>query len=61
MELGGNTKAVLLTAGLIFIWALLLGVWKYRQKAASSDGEAHAYVDTRSSSERVRHQARPPL
>jgi hypothetical protein len=46
MELGSDTKAVLLAAGLIFIWALLLGVWKYQQKAASPDGEAHAYVDT---------------
>jgi hypothetical protein len=46
MDLGSDTKAVLLAAGLIFIWALLLGVWKYQQKAASPDGEAHAYVDT---------------
>jgi hypothetical protein len=46
MELGGDTKAVLLAAGLIFIGALLLGVWKYRQMAASADGLAHPYVDT---------------
>ena len=46
MELGGDTKATLLAAGLIFIWALLLGVWKYRQMAASPDGLAHPYVDT---------------
>ena len=46
MELGGDTKAVLLAAGLIFIWALLLGVWKYRQMWASPDGLAHPYVDT---------------
>ncbi len=46
MELGGDTKAVLLAAGLIFIGALLLGVWKYRQMAASPDGLAHPYVDT---------------
>jgi hypothetical protein len=45
MELGGDTKAVLLAAGLIFIWALLLGVWKYRQIAASPDAQAHVYVD----------------
>ena len=45
MELGGDTKAVLLAAGLIFIGALLLGVWKYRQMAASPDGLAHPYVD----------------
>ena len=46
MELGGDTKAVLLAAGLIFFAALLLGVWKYRQMAASPDGLAHPYVDT---------------
>ena len=46
MEIGGDTKAVLLAAGLIFIGALLLGVWKYRQMAASPEGLAHPYVDT---------------
>jgi hypothetical protein len=46
MDLGSDTKAVLLAAGLIFLWALALGVWKYRQKAASPRGEAHIYVDT---------------
>ena len=46
MELGGDTKAVLLAAGLIFLWALLLGVWKYRQMATSKKGLAHPYVDT---------------
>ena len=40
MELGGDTKAVLLAAGLIFLGALLLGVWKCRQMAASPDGLA---------------------
>jgi hypothetical protein len=45
-ELGGDTKAVLLAAGLMFILALVLGVWKYRQMATSSDGLAHPYVDT---------------
>jgi heme/copper-type cytochrome/quinol oxidase subunit 2 len=45
VELGGDTKAVLLAAGLIFIWALLLGVWKYRQIAASPEAQAHVYVD----------------
>lgn len=45
MELGGDTKAVLLAAGLFFIWALLLGVWKYRQIMAAEDGRAHPYVD----------------
>ena len=46
MELGGDTKAVLLAAGMIFLAALLLGVWKYRQMAASPEGHAHPYVDT---------------
>ena len=46
MELGGDTRAVLFAAGLIFIGALVLGAWKYRQMAASSDGLAHPYVDT---------------
>lgn len=46
IELGGDTRAVLLAAGLIFLWALLLGVWKYRQMAAADDGLAHPYVDT---------------
>jgi hypothetical protein len=46
VELGGDTKAVLLTAGLFFMGALLLGVWKYRQMAASPEGRAHPYVDT---------------
>jgi hypothetical protein len=45
VELGGDTKAVLLAAGLIFMLALLLGVWKYRQMAASKKGLAHPYVD----------------
>lgn len=46
MELGGDTKAVLLSAAAMFLWALLLGVWKYRQMLASPDGLAHPYVDT---------------
>jgi hypothetical protein len=45
MELGSDTKAVVFAAGLIFLWALLLGVWKYRQIAASPDAQAHPYVD----------------
>jgi hypothetical protein len=45
-DLGGDTRAVLLAAGLIFLWALVLGVWKYRGMAASEDGLAHPYVDT---------------
>lgn len=45
MEIGGDTKAVILAAGLIFLWALILGIWKYRQMAAAEDGLAHPYVD----------------
>lgn len=45
MELGGDTKAVLLAAALMFLWALLLGVWKYRQIVQSEDAAAHPYVD----------------
>ena len=46
MEIGSDTKAVVLAAGLIFLWALLLGVWKYRQMATSENALAHPYVDT---------------
>lgn len=46
MELGPDTRAVLLAAGLIFLWALILGVWKYRGMATSPDALAHPYVDT---------------
>jgi heme/copper-type cytochrome/quinol oxidase subunit 2 len=46
VELGADTKAVLLAAGLIFLWALLLGIWKYRQMATAEDALAHPYVDT---------------
>jgi hypothetical protein len=45
-NLGGDTIAILLAAGLIFLWALLLGVWKFRQMAAAANGLAHPYVDT---------------
>ena len=43
--LRSSTEWVLLLAGLIFLWALVLGVWKYRQIATSHDGRAHPYVD----------------
>jgi hypothetical protein len=35
----------LLAAGLIFLLALVLGVWKYRQILVSGDHRAHPYVD----------------
>lgn len=45
MELGGDTKAVLLAAAVMFLWALLLGAWKYRQILESEESVAHPYVD----------------
>jgi len=39
------TAVTLLGAGLIFLLALFLGVWKYRQMATSPDHLAHPYVD----------------
>ena len=44
--LGDDTVAVLAAAGLMFLWALGLGVLKYRQMAASPAGLAHPYTDT---------------
>jgi hypothetical protein len=44
-HLGLDTKITLLAAGLIFLLALVLGVWKYRQILASDDHRAHPYVD----------------
>jgi hypothetical protein len=44
--LGSDAKAVLLMAAAMFLWALLLGVWKYKQMASSDDHLAHPYVDT---------------
>ncbi|MES9541529.1 hypothetical protein [Actinomadura sp. NPDC000600] len=46
MELGTDTKVVMLAAGLMFLWALVLGVWKYTQMARSEEHVAHPYVDT---------------
>jgi len=46
VQLRSSTEWVLLFAGLIFLWALLLGVWKYRQMAMSENHLAHPYVDT---------------
>ena len=44
-ELGIDTAITLLAAGLIFLLALVLGVWKYRQMATSENHLAHPYVD----------------
>lgn len=46
MDIGSDTKAVLLAAGLIFLLALALGIWKYRQMATAENHLAHPYVDT---------------
>jgi hypothetical protein len=46
VALGGDTKAVVLAAGVMFLLALLLGVWKYRQMATPPTHLAHPYVDT---------------
>jgi glucan phosphoethanolaminetransferase (alkaline phosphatase superfamily) len=45
LAIAADTKAALLAAALMFLWALLLGVWKYRQIATSADHRAHPYVD----------------
>lgn len=45
MVLGDDTKVVLLLAALMFLWALLLGVMKFRQMDASEEGLAHPYTD----------------
>lgn len=44
-SLGLDTKVTLLAAGLIFLLALVLGVWKYRQIMTSQEHRAHPYVD----------------
>jgi hypothetical protein len=46
MELGLDTRMVLLASGLMFLWALGLGVVKYRQMTVSEAGLAHPYTDT---------------
>jgi hypothetical protein len=40
-----DTRLALSAAGLLFLWALLLGVWKYRQMPTSATHLAHPYVD----------------
>lgn len=44
-SLGIDTKITLLAAGLIFLLALILGVWKYREMITSDNHLAHPYVD----------------
>jgi len=45
VELGADTKVVLLLAAAMFLWALLLGVLKYRQMLESEQRLAHPYTD----------------
>lgn len=45
LQLSAATKAVLLAGALMFLVALLAGVWKYRQIATSEQHAAHPYVD----------------
>ncbi len=40
-----DVKITVLSAGLIFLLALVLGVWKYRQVLISPEHRAHPYVD----------------
>jgi hypothetical protein len=40
-----DVRITLLAAGLIFLLALVLGVWKYRQMLDADDHRAHPYVD----------------
>jgi len=42
---GNATSATIGAAGVIFLLALVLGIWKYRQMATSPDHLAHPYVD----------------
>ena len=44
--LGTDTEVVLLASGVMFLLALTLGIWKYRQMATPPDHLAHPYVNT---------------
>lgn len=45
VELELATQIALISAGAIFLWALLLGVWKFVEISRSPVGQAHVYVD----------------
>jgi hypothetical protein len=45
MVLGTATVITIFAAGLIFLLALILGIWKYRQMAVNPNHLAHPYVD----------------
>jgi hypothetical protein len=42
---GADTVGVVVAAGVILVWALILGVWKYHGMRTSPDHSAHVYVD----------------
>ena len=46
VSIGFATEIVIFGAGLIFLLALALGIWKYHQMATSESHLAHPYVDT---------------
>jgi hypothetical protein len=46
VPIGFATEIVIFGAGLIFLLALALGIWKYHQMATSEAHLAHPYVDT---------------
>ncbi|MFW0792371.1 hypothetical protein AAFP30_01030 [Gordonia sp. CPCC 205515] len=45
LAIGTDTVVVVLIAGLLLLWGLLLGIWKYHGIATSPDHRAHVYVD----------------
>jgi Ca2+/Na+ antiporter len=45
VTLGIDTVITIFASGAIFLLALILGIWKYRQMATSEDHLAHPYVD----------------
>jgi hypothetical protein len=45
LHISADTKAVLTADAVMFLCALLLGVWKYRQIASSAEHTSHVYTD----------------
>lgn len=45
ISLSAETRVVLLAGGLVFLWALVLGVVKYGQIRRSPAAVAHPYID----------------
>ena len=45
--ISADTKAVLLADAVMFLLALLLGVWKYNQIATSEDHSSHSMSTSR--------------